>query len=101
MSRPGGGGVSTFDVSERLACRGLRLHRFTQRQTPKGRPDDAALTADVIDGFARECLCIPIGRRRRSLDVIDVLPALFIQRGLPGHIRSDSGAEFAARAGRN
>jgi len=40
--------VTKFDVSERMACRVLGQHRSTQRKTPKGRADDAALTADII-----------------------------------------------------
>ena len=37
-----------LDVSERLACRVLGQHRSTQRKPPKGRADDAALTADIV-----------------------------------------------------
>ena len=37
-----------LDVSERLACRVLGQHRSTQRKSPKGRTDDAALTADIV-----------------------------------------------------
>ena len=40
--------MTKFDVSERLACRVLGQHRSTQRKTPKGRADDAALTADIV-----------------------------------------------------
>ena len=35
-------------VSERRACAVLRQHRSTQRKTPRGRADEAALTADII-----------------------------------------------------
>ena len=35
-------------MSERLACRVLGQHRSTQRKSPKGRADDAALTADIV-----------------------------------------------------
>lgn len=35
-------------MSERLACRVLGQHRSTQRKAPKGRADDAALTADIV-----------------------------------------------------
>jgi putative transposase len=181
--------VRKFGVSERLACRVLGQHRSTQRKAPKGRADDAALTADVIelatqygrygyrriaallrdagwlvnvkrveriwrqeglrvparqpkrgrlwlndgscvrlrpeyanhvwsydfvegrthdgrkfrmlnviDEFTRECLCIRIDRKLRSTDVIDVLSDLFILRGVPGHVRSDNGPEFIAKA---
>ncbi len=176
-------------VKERLACRVLGQHRSTQRKAPKGRADDAALTADIIelarqygrygyrritallrdagwlvnvkrveriwqqeglkvpakqpkrgrlwlndgscvrlrperanhvwsydfvegrthngrkfrmlnliDEFTRECLAIRIDRKLKSTDVIDVLSDLFILRGVPGHIRSDNGPEFIAKA---
>ena len=54
--------------------------------------------ADVIDEFTHESLAIRIERRLRSTDVIDVLSDLFILRGVPGHIRSDNGPEFIAKA---
>ena len=53
---------------------------------------------NVIDEFTRECLAIRIDRRLKSTDVIDVLSDLFILRGVPGHIRSDNGPEFIAKA---
>jgi putative transposase len=37
-----------FHVSERFACRVLGQHRSTQRKVPCGRPDEDALTADII-----------------------------------------------------
>jgi transposase InsO family protein len=52
---------------------------------------------NVIDEFTRECLAIRVGRSLRSTDVIDVLSGLFILRGVPGHVRSDNGPEFAGR----
>jgi putative transposase len=181
--------MTKFDVSERMACRVLGQHRSTQRKAPKGRADDAALTADivalateygrygyrritamlraagwavnlkrveriwrqeglkvpgkqpkkgrlwlndgscvrlrperpnhvwsydfvedrthngrklrmlnVIDEFTRECLAIRVDRRLKSTDVIDVLSDLFVLRGVPGHVRSDNGPEFIAKA---
>ena len=180
----------TLAVSERRACKALGQHRSTQRKTPRGRDDEAALTADivalarqygrygyrkiaellrawpgwvvndkrveriwrqeglkvpakqpkrgrlwladgscvrlrpehrnhvwsydfvedrthdgrkyrtlnVIDEFTHECLAIRVSRRLNSTDVIDVLSDLFILRGVPGHIRSDNGPEFVAKA---
>jgi putative transposase len=176
-------------VSERLACRVLGQHRSTQRKAPRGRADEAALTADIvalaaqygrygyrritamlrdagwavnakrveriwrreglkvpqkqpkrsrlwlndgscvrlrpehpnhvwsydfvedrthdgrkyrmlnlIDEFTRECLAIRVARKLKGADVIDVLSDLFILRGVPGHIRSDNGPEFAGKA---
>ena len=40
--------MTKLDVSERLACRVLGQHRSTQRKTPRGRADDAALIADIV-----------------------------------------------------
>ena len=53
---------------------------------------------NVIDEFTHESLAIRIERRLRSTDVIDALCDLFILRGIPGHIRSDNGPEFIAKA---
>jgi transposase InsO family protein len=39
-----------------------------------------------------------IARKIRNQDVIDLLFQLFILRGIPGHIRSDNGPEFTAKA---
>jgi putative transposase len=181
--------MTKFGVSERLACRVLGQHRSTQRKAPRGRADEAALTADIvalatrygrygyrritvmlrdagwavnakrveriwrreglkvpqkqpkrsrlwlsdgscirlrpehpnhvwsydfvedrthdgrkyrmlnlIDEFTRECLAIQVDRKLNSTDVIDVLSDQFILRGIPGHIRSDHGPKFIARA---
>jgi len=53
---------------------------------------------NVIDEFTRECLAIRIDRKLNSTAVIEVLSDLFILRGIPGHIRSDNGPEFIAKA---
>ena len=41
---------------------------------------------------------IRVGRKLKAADVIDVLSDLFILRGVPGHVRSDNGPEFVAKA---
>ncbi len=178
-----------FSVSERFACKVLGQHRSTQRKKPQSRPDEEALTTDIIrlasrygrygyrritamlrsegwtvnakrveriwrreglkvpqkqpkrgrlwlndgscvrlrpehpnhvwsydfvegrthngrkfrmlniiDEFTRERLAIRIDRKLNSTDVIDVLSDLFILRGVPGHVRSDNGPEFIAKA---
>jgi len=56
---------------------------------------------NVIDEFTHECLAIRINRKLKAIDVIDVLSDLFILRGIPGHIRSDNGPEFVAKAVRD
>jgi putative transposase len=53
---------------------------------------------NIIDEFTRECLVIRVNRKLKAVDVIDVLSDLFILRGVPGHIRSDNGPEFVAKA---
>jgi transposase InsO family protein len=53
---------------------------------------------NVIDEFTHECLAIRVARQLKATDVIDVLSALFILRGVPGHIRSDNGPEFVAKS---
>ncbi len=41
--------MKKYGVKERLACRVLGQQRSTQRKAPKGRSDDAALRADIIE----------------------------------------------------
>ncbi len=53
---------------------------------------------NVVDEFTRECLCIRVGHKLGSAEVIDVLSDLFIIRGTPCYIRSDNGSEFVAVA---
>lgn len=71
---------------------------FVEDRTHNGRK---FRMLNIIDEFTRECLSIRIARKLNSTDVIDVLSDLFILRGVPGHIRSDNGPEFAARAVRD
>jgi len=52
----------------------------------------------IIDEYTRECLDIVVERRLTSLDVIETLAELFVERGTPEHIRSDNGPEFCAKA---
>ena len=56
---------------------------------------------NIIDEFTHECLAIRVSRRLRSIDVIDALSDMIILRGVPGHIRSDNGPEFIAKAVRD
>ena len=68
---------------------------FVEDRTRDGRK---LRMLNVVDEFTRECLAIRVGRQIKAADVIDVLSDLFILRGIPGHIRSDNGPEFAATA---
>ncbi len=68
---------------------------FVESRTHEGRK---FRMLNIIDEFSRECLSIRIARKLNSTDVIDVLSDLFILRGVPGHVRSDNGPEFIAKA---
>ena len=68
---------------------------FVEHRTHNGRK---YRMLNVIDEFTRECLAIRVARKLKALDVIDVLSDLFSLRGVPGHIRSDNGPEFIAKA---
>jgi transposase InsO family protein len=51
-----------------------------------------------IDEHTTEYLKVVVARRLSSQDVLEALWELFLSRGLPEHIRSENGPEFAARA---
>ncbi len=67
---------------------------FVQDRTHDGR---RFRMLTVIDEYTRECLAIVVARRLTSDDVLQVLTDLFVERGPPGHIRSDNGPEFVAK----
>jgi transposase InsO family protein len=52
----------------------------------------------IVDEYTRECLTLKVDLSITCEDVIDTLAELFAMRGVPGHIRSDNGPEFIARA---
>lgn len=66
---------------------------FVHDRTKDGRPF-RMLT--VIDEYTRECLAITVKRKLKSGDVLETLADLFVERGMPDHIRSDNGSEFRA-----
>ena len=68
---------------------------FVHDRTKDGR---AFKMLTVIDEYTRECLAIVTKRKLRSGDVLETLRDLFIRHGVPDHIRSDNGPEFAATA---
>jgi len=63
-------------------------------RTHDGRP---IKILTVIDEYSKECLAMVVERRLQSDDVLSCLTELFIQHGIPEHIRSDNGPEFTAR----
>ncbi len=50
----------------------------------------------IVDEYTRECLAIDVARRLNSEDVLERLAELFVNRGVPDHIRSDNGPEFTS-----
>ena len=52
----------------------------------------------VIDEYTRECLAIRVQRKMTNHDVLCLLSELFLEYGIPEHIRSDNGPEFVAKA---
>ena len=67
---------------------------FLTDRTFEGRP---LKILTVLDEYSRECLAIEVERSLQSMDVLERLADLFIERGLPDYIRSDNGPEFAAK----
>lgn len=68
---------------------------FVLDRTHNGR---AFRMLTVIDEYTRECLAIRVARQLRQDDVLDCLADLMTERGPPGHLRSDNGSEFTAKA---
>lgn len=67
---------------------------FVAERTQDGR---SFRILNVLDEYTRECLAAVVARRIGSQDVMLLLAELFLQHGIPQHIRSDNGPEFIAR----
>ena len=67
---------------------------FVSEQTHDGRK---FRILNIIDEHSKECLASFVARRIRSQDIILILADLFIEHGIPEHIRSDNGPEFIAK----
>jgi transposase InsO family protein len=68
---------------------------FVAERTHDGRP---LKLLTVVDEYTRECLAIRVERRITANEVLWVLADLFLEYGIPEHIRSDNGPEFVAKA---
>jgi len=71
---------------------------FVETQTHDGRK---LRLMTLIDEFTRECLAIKVARRINSFGVIETMADVMLERGVPGHIRSDNGAEMTAKVVRS
>jgi putative transposase len=67
---------------------------FVADQTHDGRPLRLLV---VVEEYTRECLAIVVERRLQSVNVLESLGDLFVERGVPEYIRSDNGSEFTAQ----
>jgi putative transposase len=68
---------------------------FIHDRTADGRP---LKWLSVVDEFTRECVALEVRRGMTAPAVVEVLAGLVRERGAPGHIRSDNGPEFIAKA---
>jgi putative transposase len=70
-------------------------HDFVAEKTDDGRP---LKLLTVVDEYTRECLTIRVEHRMTANDLLWVFADLFLEYGVPEHIRSDNGPEFVAKA---
>ena len=68
---------------------------FVHERTHDGK---ALRLLTIVDEYTRECLAIDVARRLNSENVLERLAELFVNRGVPDHIRADNGPEFTAKA---
>jgi hypothetical protein len=82
-----GCGLTTVRASDcdRKTSNHVWSYDFVEDWTHNGRK---IRMLKVIDEFTRECIAIRVERKRKAVDVIDVLSDLSIPRGIPTHIRS-------------
>jgi len=71
---------------------------FVAARTHDGRP---VRLLNIIDEYTRECLAIKAERHILAHNVVECLGELFLERGVPEHVRSDNGPEFTAKAVRS
>ena len=62
------------------------------------RPGQPLKWLGIVDEFTRECLSLEVNRGITSERVLDILVDLFVDRGVPNHVRCDNGPEFIATA---
>ena len=94
-------GVKQAKVASFLSVSELTVRKVAQQYQTEGldstlTPKRSATQHPPIKLAERECLaCVP-RRNWRSMDVIELLSGLMVERGCPEYIRSDNGPEFIA-----
>jgi len=89
-----GVGANACDKRRAMAMNDVWAWDFVFDRTTSG---SAIKWLSIVDEHTRECLALKPARSITSNDVIDTLAELFAMRGVPKHIRSDNGPEFAAK----
>ena len=69
-------------------------YRLAADRTADGRP---IRMLTIVDEHTRECLAIDVAKRLTSEDVLERPSDLFVRRGVPEYIRSDTGSDFTAK----
>jgi transposase InsO family protein len=84
------------EVKQRAARPGhVWTYDFVEDRTVKG---GKLRILSVLDEFTRESLTLRVERSVPAWKVIETLKWLFLLHGAPGHVRSDNGPEFIAKA---
>ena len=74
------------------------LNEYPRWSNPWGQANGWAFRLlAVLDEFTRERLAIVVARRLTADDVLATLARLFVERGVPAHLRSDTGPELCAK----
>jgi transposase InsO family protein len=68
---------------------------FIHDRDAQGRP---LKWLSLVDEHTRECLLLEVNRSITAVDAVQLVSEVMLIRGVPGHIRSDNGPEFIARA---
>ena len=123
LLRREGWGVNRKRVHRLWKKEGLRVPRRAKKRRRRGCSDNAChrlkathknhvwtldfawdVTEDgrqlkflpIVDEYTRECHALRVATSIRSTDVQDVLERLFLEHGMPEHIRCDNGPELIA-----
>ena len=83
-----------FHIRSRLEHRNhVWAYDFIADRTRDGRP---LKMLTFVDEYTRECQAIVVDLYMQSIDVLQVLADLLVERGTPEHLRSNNGPELTA-----
>lgn len=67
----------------------------TERRMADG---NLLMLLSIVDEYTRECPALEVARTLNRRRVIELLERLFVDRGIPKHVRSDNGPKYVAKA---